>query len=242
MMPEAGRIFIIAITFLCLIFSGCGKKEETVIENIPGTETGSDGEVTEITLSDPKGEGEAEEASAPEKFLIEQKDADMLLNEAISGTDCKAVFKETVEIEDKGYYTYAVTDPDGNDLKEMLAVDGFSGEVHVYDPEKKSVTEFKTFSFYEKSSAREKDIDWDGRFVLDNYSIELVPADEASFEFTVSKKKEEIVFGLAHIKGDKAHWESEDGKDGIDFKMVDENTLQLVETGGLRLSGQYIRE
>ncbi len=192
-----------------------------------------------VTFGNGSDEEKTEEVS---KFIIEQKDADMLLNEALTGTGCKAVFADTEEIDENGYYTYTVIDPDGGEMETGLAVNGFSGDVYVYDPGKKKVSSFEEFDYYDSSVLKNRNISWDGKFVLDNYSVELLPADESSFEFTVSKKDKKLVSGLAVIKGDEAGWESEDKSESITFKMIDDKTLQMVGNGKAMISGQYIKE
>ena len=242
MMKNIKRAFALLLAVLVIIFGGCGKEEATVTES-PAGEIGNADESAQTS-----DEGAEESDDADEKtetntaFAIEKKDADLLLEEAIDGTGCKAVFLETVEIDGNGYYTYSVTDPDGKDLKEGLAVDGFSGNVCVYNPDAGKVKDFDSFEYYDRSSARERNISWEGDFILnDSLKVSLVPADEDSFEFTVYKKDEEVLFGVARIDGDKAEWTAADEKEGLSFKMVDENTLQIVENGSLRISGQYVK-
>ncbi len=224
-----------------ILLAGCAKSEESKIERLPsekGPQAVED-EAKVVTFGNGSTDEKAEETS---KFIIEQKDADMLLNEALTGTGCRAVFADTAEIDENGYYTYTVIDPDGGEMKTGLAVDGFSGDVFVYDAGKKKVSSFEGFDYYDSSPLKNRNISWDGRFVLDNFSVELLPADESSFEFTVSKKDKELINGLAVIEEDEASWESEDKSERITFKMIDDKTLQMVGTGKAMISGQYIKE
>ncbi len=232
--------FVTGVILCMILLGGCKKAEETKIDSItPDADSAPVEEIPQIVSFD-KGSEEAKEEEVS-KFIIEQKDADMLLTEALSGTDCKAVYSDTAEIDEKGYYTYTVIDPNGEDMKKGLAVDGFSGDIFIYDPAEKKVSDFEQFEYYDRSSLKSRNIDWDGRFVLDNYSVELLPADEGSFEFTIYKKDKKILSGLAVTEDDTAEWESEE--DGsISFRMVDENTLQMVGTGKAKISGQYIKE
>ena len=93
-MKEKRKTYIIfsLFTIALMLCAGCGKKEE-----VP----------------------EAEETP---QYFIEQSDADTLLEEALDGTECAAVFEDTLELDGRVYKTYKVSDPSGEDLGE-LAVD-----------------------------------------------------------------------------------------------------------------------
>jgi len=224
---------------LLAMVTACGRSQETKID--PAFSADNEGEPDVISF--PESGKSSQDTGGSEnyeknKFLIEQKDADVLLTEALEGTDCKAVFEESLEIGDNGYYTYTVTDPQGEDMKDRLGVDGFSGQVVVLKDGK--AEDFSSFAYYDRSSARNRDINWEGDFVLDNLTVSLVPADELSFEFSVFKKDEKLLSGVARIEGPEAFFES--GEEKLEFKMTEEGTLQLVETGRLRISGQYTRQ
>lgn len=175
-------------------------------------------------------------------FIIQKEDADNLLTEALDGSGCKADYRDSIEIDESGYYTYTVTDPEGNVMDMILAVDGFSGSVQVYDPAKKEVMDFSEFPYYDKTESRFRDINWDGRFSKGDQSIELLPADDSSFEFTVYEKDRKVLTGVAFIEKDGAAWESEDKKESIGFKMTGPGILQVTEEGDMGISGEYKSE
>ena len=154
----------------------------------------------------------------------------------------RLVFENTLEKNGEGYYLYEVTDPDGFELDERLAVNGKSGDIFVYLPKNGEIEDFENFEYFDSSSLKDKKIVWDGTFVLDKLTVELLAADESSFEFTISSKDEELISGMVRTEGNSGTWKSEDGQESISFKMVDNDTLQVVGENTERISGQYIRK
>ncbi len=229
-MKKVKIVFIAAAVILALIIPGCGKGKK------PGEDAGAkDG--------DKKTEALPEEVSLEGvEYFIEQSDADTLLSEAIEGTGCMAVFDNTLEKNGEGYYLYEVTDSDGFVLDQQLAVNGKSGDIFVYLPKSGKIEDFENFEYFDSSSLKDARIVWDGTFVLDKFRIELVAADESSFEFTVFSKDEELISGMVRTEGNSGTWQSEDGQESISFKMVDNDTLQVLTENTERFSGQYIRE
>ncbi|MCR5650117.1 MAG: hypothetical protein K6F86_02915 [Lachnospiraceae bacterium] len=228
------RAALIFTAFCVMMFTGCGKKEQEKHLG-PAVE-----EPQTVTFEDGQDEGEQK---VPE-FIIKEEDAERLISEELSGTGCTTEFSESLEIDESGYYTYTVKDPEGKIMDQMLAVDGFSGDVKVYDREKNRVSDFSGFAYYEKSDNRFRDISWDGVFVNNGISIELVPADEAAFEFTISQKDNTLLVGMGSVEKNKAFWKSEDEKETIEFEMTDEGELEVTETGDqdLEISGSYKRK
>ena len=229
---------ILILLALCIVLGfGCTKAEKEKALDA-GTREGEEEKGPEI-VSFEDGDGSKEEVPA---FIIKKEDADNLMTEALAGSGCSAEYRDSIEIDEGGYYTYTVKDPEGNTMDMILAVDGFSGEVKVYDPLKKGVLDFSEFHYYEKTDSRFRDISWDGKFSKGDLSIELLPADDSSFEFTVYEKDKAILSGLALIEKDGASWESEDKKDSIGFKMTGAGVLQVTGKGDHDISGEYKRK
>ncbi len=230
--------FILVIICMMMI-PGCAKGEKKK-SNIP--EIGS-GDVAEkdpdiVTFEDGQ-QGEDQKTPA---FILKKEDADNLISEELSGSGCSAEYKESLEIDGNGYYTYTVKDPDGKEMDRMLAVDGFSGDVKVFDSGLKKISDFSEFPYYDKTDRKFKDISWDGQFAKGDISIELLPADDTSFEFTVNEKDKELLSGVAFVEKDEARFESEDKKETLVLKMTGPGELKVTESGDLKISGEYKRK
>lgn len=224
---------------ICMMAAGCAKtgKKESEIPKIEEPGSGENG--PDVVTFEGGEDGKEEKVPA---FIIKKEDADSLIEEELSGSGCSAEYKEALEIDESGYYTYTVKDPDGKVMDRMLAVDGFSGDVKVYDFGLKKISDFSEFPYYEKTARRFKDISWDGTYVKGNTSVELLPADDSSFEFEVKEKDKTILSGIALIEKDEAVFTSEDEKEELKFKMTGTDKLEMTEKGDLKISGEYKRK
>ncbi len=170
------------------------------------------------------------------KDALGQSDADILMREALDGTECSMEYRDKKGIDSQNYYIYTVKDSAGNEIS-SLAVNASSGEVSVYDGKEKKLKDFSDFEYSGKSAAAGSEIDWDGVFVNGGNEVTLLPADESSFEFTFRENGSEGLVGVARAEGASASFEGESGT--VSFQMGDDGKLQVTETGNTGLSGVY---
>ncbi|MBO4373658.1 MAG: hypothetical protein J5829_00980 [Lachnospiraceae bacterium] len=238
--PVKKRLFIPAVICMILITGCAGKGNEAKdIAAIPEAGNAENGEEPDVVTFE---EGQDKNKDEVPDFVIKKEDADALIMEELSGSGCSTRYRDSVRIDAGSYYTYTVMDEDGKKLDILLAVDGFSGDVKVYDPAKKDVLDFSEFPYYDKTQRKFRDISWDGIYTKGETSIELLPADDSSFEFTVYEKERTILSGTAGIENDEASWESGDRSESIVFRMTGPYDLEVTEKGTLSISGKYSRK
>lgn len=216
------------------MLAACGAKKP---ENAVKTEKAS--EAVEI-----EDEADGEEAEdEPEIDEIDQDAADKALAEKLEGLGCRTVFSEYTEADGVDVYVYSVVNKKEEELDEMLAVNAVSGEVMVYDLDNEKLLPFESFSLLNDN--RNAAVSWDARYYLKPRTIELMPADDNSFEFTVTKDgvKEPELFGVAEIDKDKKNEAVyDDGKVSLTFTNRGD-TLEISEKGNSGgVAGIYSRQ
>ena len=112
----------------------------------------------------------------------------------------------------------------------------------VYDSGLKKIEDFSEFPYYDRTARKFKDISWDGTFVKGDVNMDLLPADDSSFEFKVYEKEKEVLSGVAYIEKDEASFASEDENEELKFKMTGSAKLEITEKGDLNISGEYKRK
>ncbi|MBR5376437.1 MAG: hypothetical protein IK139_04085 [Lachnospiraceae bacterium] len=230
----------LALMIICMMMAaGCTRSEKKE-SDLPAVNEEQDKEKDPDVVTFDNGQ-DGTDGEVP-LFILKKEDADSLIEEELSGSGCSAEYKESLEIDESGYYTYTVKDPDGKVMDQMLAVDGFSGDVKVYDHGMKKISDFSEFTYYDRTARKYKDISWDGEFEKDGVIIELLPGDDSSFEFAVYRDNKVILTGPAVIDRDEAVFKSEDKKEEVVFSMTDPGKLKVAETGELKISGEYKRK
>lgn len=230
-------LIIMSAAVVCM--AGCGKSGSTQVAQTT-LSGGGVAFVPQTTATVSEGSTAAVPSEAPD---MEQDKADSILSGVLTGTGCKAVFEEKKSVGGSDYFVYSVKDPQNGDMTQMLAVNAKSGEVVVCESASADiVSPFSDFKYYSKVSENKKDISWEGTFELDDLSVTLSPADEASFEFTISEDGKVLLKGVASANEDTADWKSQDGKEVLKFTMADADTLQMIETGSEGVSGQYTKK
>ncbi len=210
---------------LALMLSSCGGGKDK--KPAPGAEAPEEVEV------------EQEEKKPQE---IEEKEAAKILGEKLSSLGLKGEFSEFTEVDEVDVFLYSVVNNDGKESDEMLAVNAVSGEVMVYDPAKDKLLPYERFSMLkDKSSER---VSWDGGFYLAPRTVTLMPADDNSFEFTITKdgSKEPEFFGVAYTGKEDREAEYEENGLKITFIMSGDS-LEIKEEGKKAgISGVYERQ
>ena len=180
-------------------------------------------------------ETESAETEETEEEIIQigQGDADAILAEKLDGTECQAVFNDFRDIGTEEYYTYTVVDSDNNELDQMLAVNAVSGDVVVYDLEADKISDYSTFEYYNEK--KDADVNWEGDFYLEPRTVHLEPADDNSFEFTITKDGEEEpeLAGIATADTED-RWQAtyEDDKVSLIFERT-KNGLEIRDKGDM---------
>ncbi len=215
------KILLFLLTGCVLSFTACNK---TTGSSTDAASTGTENSETESSDSE-----ETEE----EVIQIGQGDADGILAEKLEGTDCKAVFNDFRDIGTDEYYTYTVVDSEDNELDQMLAVNAFSGDVVVYDLEKDSISDYSTFIYYDEK--KDADVNWEGDFYLEPRTVHLEPADDTTFEFTITKDGEEEpeLAGIATVDQED-RWQAvyDDGEYSLTFERT-KNGLEIHDNGDM---------
>lgn len=188
-------------------------------------------------------EGSTEESGSGEKpEVIEEDEALKALEEKLEGTGCRAVFNKQAEVDEVDCYLYSVVNNDGEETEQMLAVNAVSGEVLVYDSEYESLLPFDRFEYYKDDG--KGPVSWDSGYYLAPFKLSLMPADDTSFEFSITKdgsKKEELT-GVAEVSSyNPKEALYEDG--GISLTFVNNGeTLEIRDKGKKSgFAGKYER-
>ncbi len=217
------KILLFLLTGCVLAFTACG-----VNSNGSGAGSTSSAE-TETSETESAETEETEE----EIIQIGQGDADAILAEKLDGTECQAVFNDFRDIGTEEYYTYTVVDSGNNELDQMLAVNAVSGDVVVYDLEADKISDYSTFEYYNEK--KDADVNWEGDFYLEPRTVHLEPADDNSFEFTITKDGEEEpeLAGIATADTED-RWQAtyEDDKVSLIFERT-KNGLEIRDKGDM---------
>ena len=177
------KMFILLLAAAAVLAACGGEKKNTSGEVLPKIDE----------------EGTEESGSAEKPEEIAKEEAQKSLEEKLEGTGCKAVFSEQTEVDEVDCYLYSVVNKDDEELEQMLAVNAVSGEVLVYDSEEKSLLPFDRFEYYADDG--KGPVSWDSEYYLSPIKVSLMPADDTSFEFTITKdgsKKAELT-GVANV-------------------------------------------
>ncbi len=202
-----GLAIALVIAFAVVLFACVGKKkdkeresEEIIIE---------EGSEEEALSGIAEGEtASGEEEGAEELPVLTEEEAAALLNEKLEGLSCEAVYNDETTIDGTTYYTYTVLNGDEEEIDQMLAVSGFSGEVFVYDLLKNKVSDYSEFTYFDAS--RDEPVNWEGSFTNGKLKCTLEPSSENMFEFKLSGGKELV--GVAAATGNEAEYSDDSCK------------------------------
>lgn len=204
-------------------------------------------------LIDDLGEDTGNDNSNGEKGVVISKDDALQL--AMEQIDLE---EYTVSIAEKAlkkggekYYLFDIVNKSGPSFGMQMAINQRSGDILAYDPTNQELLSMTQFPI-ETPIAQVQD--WSGVFVpgedseaTKGVSIELMQADQHSFEFKVlyENGEEKTFYEIASIDGSKAIYKSESGyeivflKDGekLSIKEIGEGPMMADE---IFLQGEYI--
>jgi len=224
--------FILILAAVAVLFTACGSKDKKSAET--GGSSGAASESSE--------EADEEEYEEPDIEEIDQDSADKFLSEKLDGLDCRAVFSEYTEVDGVDVYLYSVVNKKEEELDQMLAVNAVSGEVMVFDFDHDKLLPFERFEYYVDNGSGK--VSWDSSYYLDPRTVELNPADDNSFEFTIKKKGEDKaeLEGVAAVTGKKNEAVYEDDRLSLTF-VNKGDTLEIRDNGNISgLAGIYSRQ
>ncbi len=169
--------------------------------------------------------------------LIKEKIGDGYTIEYTGTVENDSASVEQEELLKSKYYIFSVS-KDKEPLVKELAVQVISGEIYSYDVEA-GVQDYSNFPLYDK----EKDsvISWEGKYDNEKCSINLMPGDSNSFEFTINNAKgDEIITAVAITEGNKATFTNE-GYELVFEISGDKLTIKETPTDKVKydISGEY---
>ena len=224
---------IIILAAAAVLFSGCGKKKDNAAKNEKSPEA---------SVESPEADDE-DDYEEPEIEEIDQDTADANLSEKLDELDCRAIFSEYKEVDGVDVYLYSVVNKKEEELDQMLAVNAVSGEVMVYDADNDRLLPFDRFEYYKDTG--NAPVSWDSKYYLDPRTVELLPADDNSFEFKITKDGDtkpelEGVAGVESGKKNEAVYEDEK----VSLTFVNKgDTLEIRDNGNISgLAGIYSRQ
>ncbi|MCR4907686.1 MAG: hypothetical protein K5985_02580 [Lachnospiraceae bacterium] len=223
-----GVIIALVIAFAVVRFSCGGNKkdgQQDAEEEIIDGEAGEDEQEDSAAAPEEAGDGGETEEDEEELPMLTEEEATVLVEEKLEGIKCEAVFNDEAEIDGKIYYTYTVLDENGEEIDQMLAVSGFSGEVSVYDILKNTVSDYSGFVYFD--AEKDVPVNWEGSFTNGKLKCILEPSSENMFEFTLSGGKEFV--GVAAAEGRVAEYS--DDSLGLKFTM-DGKKLTIEDISG----------
>ena len=222
-------MLLMAVAF---VFTACGKgasKEDKAASEAASGETAEN-----------KDEDDDDEIVFEE---IDQDTADKILEEKLRDAGCRAIFSEYADVNDEHCFLYSVVNKDEEELTQMLAVNAVSGEVLVYDADEDRLLPYDRFEFYVDDGSAPAS--WDGKYYLAPRTVELMPADDNSFEFTITKDEADApqLEGVAGVSSDNNHEAVYEDKD-LSLTFVNKgDTLEIRDNGNVSgVAGIYDRQ
>lgn len=199
---------ILLVTMSILAITGCSSKNayegEKTSESVQVDSTKDSGKIIEI----------------------DEKSAEQLVSERLDTTKYSVKKDSDVTVDDVNYYIFNVFEGE-TQLTMGVAVNKVSGELFAYK-EDKTIAPYSEFTLNDESN--NITVQWDGTFNSEVASLELLPADENSFEFTFkSSTGTDTLTGVAQISGNEATYEDENG---FKITFVKEDKVVTVTENG----------
>lgn len=224
---------ILLLAMVAVLATACGKGASK--EDKAASEAASGSGMDE--------EDEDEEEEEIDFEEIDQDTADKILEEKLQDAGCRAIFSEYTDVDDVYCFLYSVVNDKQEELDQMLAVNAISGEVVVYDAENDKLLPYDRFELYQDDG--KGPVSWDGKYYLTPRTVELMPADDNSFEFTITKDEEEKprLEGVAAVNGDDTHEATYEDEDISLTFVYKGDTLEIRDNGNISgVAGIYERQ
>lgn len=200
---------ITALFTACLfLFTACGEKKEPV---------SSVEQPASSSVSEPVHKPDPTPEKPPESAALSVSDSRRLLAEDID-TDSYMILDGNTKLEVGGesYYVFIVADRSDNKVVGQLAVNKKTGEKFNYEGQG-VLSAYSEFSLY--NAEVEADYNWEGTYTDGERTVELLPMDDSSFEYTIGD-----VTGAAQINVGKAR----DAENDITFSWDEGGNLVLI--------------
>lgn len=156
---------------------------------------------------------------------MDEKSAQQLVEERLDTTKYSVEKAEDATVDDVNYYIFNILEGD-KQLSMGVAVDKISGELYAYK-EDKTIAPYSEFTLYDEST--DEETEWEGSYKSETVTLDLMPADSNSFEFTFANENNtDSLTGVAQVSGKEAKYEDEDG---FKLSFVKEgNTITVTES------------
>lgn len=171
---------------------------------------------------------------------IDEKSAQQLVSERLDTTKYSVEKEDEITVDSNSYYVFKILE-NGNTLSMGVAVDKVSGELYAYK-EDKTIAPYNEFTLYDES--KDVKVNWEGTYNSATATLELLPADDNSFEFTLTDKESNTsVSGVAQGGGKEANYE----ENGYTITFVNEKeSITINESGtssvGISFQGTFTKK
>ncbi|MDO5062528.1 MAG: hypothetical protein Q4D77_05075 [Peptostreptococcaceae bacterium] len=212
----------------------------------------ADGNVKDPIIIDNMENGKKDDGTGKENDIeISKEDALQLATEQIDiDAFTISISDEVLEQDGESYYLFDVVNKSGPSFGMQMAVNRRSGNIMAYDPTNKELLSMTQFPI-ETPIAQVQE--WSGIFLptenseaTKGLSIELLQADQNSFEFSVlyENGEQKSFYAIAKIDGSKALYASESDYQIIFVKDGEKLSIKEVGNGPLMadeifLQGDY---
>lgn len=206
---------------------------------------------TPIVIDNPAANGsDTGTSETPPPLALSREDALQLAKEQIDIEKYNISVSENIpEIDGHKYYLIDVINKSGPSFATQLAINLYTGEMFSYDPKTGALGSMMDFPLETPISQTQ---DWNGVFVREgegpSVQIDLMQADQHSFEFTVTltESGENLLTAIASIEGAKANYQDTEQDYQILF-VKNGNHLTVKESGSIAqlrssnpIDGEYV--
>lgn len=216
---------ILLITLTMVLLMGCSTKKAY------------EGENTSESVQVDNNKNETDKDKIVE---IDEKSATQLVSERLDTTKYSVEKEDEITVDSNSYYVFKILE-NGNALSMRVAVDKVSGELYAYK-EDNTIAPYKEFTLYDES--KDAEVNWEGTYNSDTATLELMPADDNSFEFILTNiDSNTSISGVAQASGNEATY----NENGCTLTLVNDNTsISVNESGtstlGISFQGTYTKK
>lgn len=216
---------ILFITLAMVLLMGCSTKKAYESENTSES----------VQVDNNKNDTDNDKLAG-----MDEKSAAQLVSERLDTTKYSVEKEDEITVDSNSYYVFKILE-NNNPLTMGVAVDKISGELYAYKQDK-TIAPYKEFTLYDES--KDVQVNWEGTYKSDTATLDLMPADDNSFEFTLTNKESNTtISGVAQASGNEATY----GEDGFTLTLVNDNaSITVTESGtsslGVSFQGTYTKK